>query len=147
MIFKLLVGAAAAKQLSPPLTRREPGTTAKPPTVERREPTELCPAATQLARTRRWRYLRSWHVWWTGRFSLVLTKAAVLHRDHFAAYRAPALAAVLLAAPCVGLVQTHALNHAKPARAASAWKRSAAKACVRKGGRGSRSPLSFGRGS
>ena len=45
------------------------------------------------ARTRRWRYLRSWHVWWTGRFSLVLTKAAVLHRDHFAAYRAPALAA------------------------------------------------------
>ena len=32
------------------------------------------------ARTRRWRYLRSWHVWWTGRFSLVLTKAAVLHR-------------------------------------------------------------------
>ena len=55
MIFKLLVGAAAAKQLSPPLTRREPGTTAKPPTVERREPTELCPAATQLERTRRWR--------------------------------------------------------------------------------------------
>ena len=45
MIFKLLVGAAAAKQLAPPLTRREPGTTAKPPTVERREPTELCPAA------------------------------------------------------------------------------------------------------
>jgi hypothetical protein len=31
---------------------------------------------------------------------------------------APALAAVLLAAPCVGLVQNHALNHAKPARAA-----------------------------
>ena len=55
MIFKLLVGAAAAKQLSPPLTRREPGTTAKPPTVERRELTELCPAATQLERTRRWR--------------------------------------------------------------------------------------------
>ena len=55
MIFKLLVGAAAAKQLSPPLTRREPGTTAKPPTVERREPTVLCPAATQLERTRRWR--------------------------------------------------------------------------------------------
>ncbi|CAH0373817.1 unnamed protein product [Pelagomonas calceolata] len=55
MIFKLLVGAAAARQFSPPLTRRDPGTTAKPPTVERREPTELCPAATQLERTRRWR--------------------------------------------------------------------------------------------
>ena len=55
MIFKLLVGAAAARQFSPPLTRRDPGTTAKPPTVERSEPTELCPAATQLERTRRWR--------------------------------------------------------------------------------------------
>ena len=49
MIFKLLVGAAAAKQLSPPLTRREPAV------IERREPTVLCPAATQLERTRRWR--------------------------------------------------------------------------------------------
>ena len=54
MIFKLLVGAAAARQLSPPLTRREPGTTAKPPTVTRRDPTQLSPA-TQLERTRRWR--------------------------------------------------------------------------------------------
>lgn len=45
------------------------------------------------ARTQKWRYLRSWHVWWTGQYSLVLSKAAVLHRDHCRAYQAPALAA------------------------------------------------------
>ena len=71
MIFKLLVSVVSAKQLSSPLTPRVHGvavdhfspavtresresgaSTAKQPTVERRE--QLSPA-TQLARTRRWR--------------------------------------------------------------------------------------------
>ena len=40
-----------------------------------------------------WRYLRWWHVWWNGAFSLVLTKAAVLDAGYLAAYGAPQLAA------------------------------------------------------
>ncbi|KAJ8601940.1 hypothetical protein CTAYLR_004458 [Chrysophaeum taylorii] len=35
---------------------------------------------------RGFRYLRWWHVWWNGRYSLVLTKVAVFHRDYLAIY-------------------------------------------------------------
>lgn len=33
-----------------------------------------------------YRYLRWWHVWWNGHYSLVLTKLAVFHRDYLDAY-------------------------------------------------------------
>jgi len=40
-----------------------------------------------------WRYLRWWHVWWNGAYSLVLTKVCILHRDYLDAFssRSPAL--------------------------------------------------------
>lgn len=36
-----------------------------------------------------YRYLRWWHVWWNARYSLVLTKVAIFHRDYLAAYHDP----------------------------------------------------------
>ena len=41
-----------------------------------------------------WRYLRWWHVWWNGSYSLVLTKVCVLHRDYFDAFNGPSPALV-----------------------------------------------------
>jgi glucuronyl/N-acetylglucosaminyl transferase EXT2 len=33
-----------------------------------------------------WHYLRWWHVWWNGAYSLVLTKACMIHRQYLDTY-------------------------------------------------------------
>lgn len=50
-------------------------------------PAQIVGPAPRLV-TRDNRYLRWWYVWWNGRYSLVLTKVAVFHRDYLYAYSA-----------------------------------------------------------
>lgn len=33
-----------------------------------------------------WRYLKWQHTWWNGAYSILLTKASILHRDYLAAF-------------------------------------------------------------
>jgi len=51
-------------------------------------PTQMVGVAPRLIshRDSTYRYLRWWHVWWNGKYNVVLTKAAVFHRDYLTAY-------------------------------------------------------------
>ena len=49
--------------------------------------------------SQRYEYHSWWYVWWYGEYSMVLTKAALLHRRYLAVYSTTMSAAVPLTSP------------------------------------------------